>query len=358
MEVNSRKVVLVTGASGFLGQHIVWELQNEDIDEIRVFDCRPFEQKLDYTAKLPVKSYTGDIRVAQDLHEAMVGVNCVFHAAGMIDVRMFPDMKMLQDVNVNGTNNVIEACIAANVPHLIFTSTVDVSVGYAEIINGDESLPYPEHHLYVGYGTTKQEAEEAVLAANCRPLANGNGQTLHTLSLRPTVMYGEGDPYFVTSMLKQASSRKGTLPRLGSGQALFQCSYVGNIAWAHVCAMKALQSDDSVGGLAYFVNDDSPVRNVFDFVEPFLEVRGFHLSTFRLPFPPLYHTFRLLHGVMSLFRKISEINMVHSPSAIRYTNQSVYFKRMLAEEKLNYKPKYNYSDSLEKSLTFYRSISL
>lgn len=72
-----------------------------------------------------------------------------------------------------GTNNVIEACISANVPHLIFTSTVDVSVGYGEIINADESLPYPEHHLYKGYGTTKQEAEEAVLAANGRPLANG-----------------------------------------------------------------------------------------------------------------------------------------------------------------------------------------
>ena len=185
-----------------------------------------------------------------------------------------------------------------------------------------------------------------------------NGQTLHTVVLRPTVMYGEGDPYFVTSMLQQANSHGGTLPRLGSGQALFQCCYVGNVAWAHVCAMKALQSSDPVGGQAYFINDESPVRNAFDFAEPFLEVRGLRLSTFRLPFTPLYYTFRLLQGTLWLFRKICEINMVHSPAAIYYTNQTVYFKRTLAEEKLNYQPKYDYNESLEKSLTFYRSVSL
>lgn len=171
-------------------------------------------------------------------------------------------------------------------------------------------------------------------------------------------MYGEGDPYFVTTMLQQANSRNGTLHRLGSGQALFQCSYAGNVAWAHICAMKALQSNDSVSGLAYFVNDDNPVRNVFDFVEPFLQVRGFHLSSFRLPFSPLYHMFRLLQGVLWLIGKICKINMAISPAAILYTNQSVYFKRKLAEEKLSYKPKYNYSESLEKSLTFYRNVSL
>lgn len=85
-----------------------------------------------------------------------------------------------------GTNNVIEACIAASVPHLIFTSTIDVAVGYGDIINGDESLPYPEHHLYEGYGTSKQKAEEAVLAANSRPLAKGQFN-VYTRKLRKLV---------------------------------------------------------------------------------------------------------------------------------------------------------------------------
>lgn len=56
-----------------------------------------------------MKSYTGDIRVAQDVHEAVSGVSCVFHAAGAIDVRMFPDLKKMQDVNVNGEQAMINS---------------------------------------------------------------------------------------------------------------------------------------------------------------------------------------------------------------------------------------------------------
>lgn len=50
----------------------------------------------------------------------------------------------------------------------------------------------------------------------------GDGSCLYTLSLRPNVMYGEGDPYFIPNPLKIAKQNCGKLPRIGNGQALFQ----------------------------------------------------------------------------------------------------------------------------------------
>ena len=67
----------------------------------------------------------------------------------------------------------IDACVANNVPRLVLTSTVDVVVGYDDIIDGDETLPEPRHFLFPGYPDTKNRAEKMVLSANGTQLSNG-----------------------------------------------------------------------------------------------------------------------------------------------------------------------------------------
>lgn len=56
------------------------------------------------------------------------------------------------------------------------------------------------------------------------------------MSLRANVMYGEGDPYYVANGLRSAHGSGGTLYQVGDGSALFQPVYVGNTAWAFICA--------------------------------------------------------------------------------------------------------------------------
>ena len=151
--------------------------------------------------------------------------------------------------NFVGTANVIQACVEENVAQLVYTSTVDVVIGYDDIINGDEALTVPKKFLFHGYPETKHRAETLVTEANGRKLAKGlskfisynyffflflmcihfvflpnlgDGSVLHTLSLRPNVMYGELDPYYVTSGLVSAKQNNGTLLRIGNGTAKFQ----------------------------------------------------------------------------------------------------------------------------------------
>ena len=72
-----------------------------------------------------------------------------------------------------GTANVVQACVQCGVGVLVFTSTVDVAIGYREIVNGDESLPLPDQCLVPDYGHCKREAEKMVENADGRPLADG-----------------------------------------------------------------------------------------------------------------------------------------------------------------------------------------
>ena len=65
----------------------------------------------------------------------------------------------------------------------------------------------------------------------------GDGSVLHTLVLRPTIMYGELDPWYVVSGLRAARRRGGILLPVGDGRARLQVSYAGNVAWAHLCAL-------------------------------------------------------------------------------------------------------------------------
>ena len=62
----------------------------------------------------------------------------------------------------------IDSCIQNSVPRLIFTSTVDVVIGYDNIQDGDETLSRPRDFLFPGYPDTKYRAEESVIAANGR----------------------------------------------------------------------------------------------------------------------------------------------------------------------------------------------
>ena len=79
-----------------------------------------------------------------------------------------------------GTSNLVEACIKHGVKRLIYTSTIDVVIGYDDIRNGNEQLPVPKCLLFPGYPETKHRAEQLVLQAHGRKLMTaGNNLVVH-----------------------------------------------------------------------------------------------------------------------------------------------------------------------------------
>ncbi|CAG7706826.1 unnamed protein product [Allacma fusca] len=378
------EVILITGGSGFLGQHIVRVLQEraEGLKEIRIADTTPYIPKLPFQEKFPIKFYSADVTIEAQLDEPFDGATAVIHCAASIQVGHYVDRERSRDVNVNGTSNVVNKCQEWNVPKLVLTSTVDALIKKDSNFydQGEEGLKLPtreEDCLIGSYAFTKALSEEVVRGRKI--LANGND--LKTTILRPTVIYGELDPYYVPEVLRTAKVTWGYLPKpscLPKG-AVLQGTYAGNVAWAHVLAVtklreellsspdnksqKAEVEDDtsSVNGKVLFVTDDTPPEIMYDFMVPFLEVRGFSLVQLPLPLFMLAAWVWLVSSLIRLFpdswKRCAQANPVlPTYESFQMVHKMVHFSRARAIQCLNYSPIYGSTQAMELSAEYYKGI--
>jgi nucleoside-diphosphate-sugar epimerase len=124
-----------------------------------------------------------------------------------------------------------------------------VVAGSVPLRGVDESTPYPARYL-APYPRTKAAAEQAVRAAH--------GKDLRTVSLRPHLILGPGDPHLVPRLIDRA--RKGRLRLLGDGRNLVDVTYVEDAARAHLQALDALALPESpAAGRVYFLSQGQPM---------------------------------------------------------------------------------------------------
>ncbi|RXW24479.1 hypothetical protein EST38_g1331 [Candolleomyces aberdarensis] len=215
---------LVIGGSGFLGRHIVDQLRARG-DTVSVFDIVQRYHDVPF--------YSGDItddkQVAAALKQACSGTTCIIHTAS--PPAGLTDGSLYFKVNVDGTRAVIEAAVACGVRKLVFTSSAGVVFNGGDIIDVDERLPYPDVPLDA-YNDSKAKAEALVIASN------GKGGLL-TVALRPAGIFGPGDRQVMTG-LYQVYENNQTHFQIGDNTNLFDWTYVGNVARAHLLAADKL----------------------------------------------------------------------------------------------------------------------
>ncbi len=120
------RTLLITGGTGSFGNAIVRRFLNSDLGEIRIFS-RDEKKQEDMRLTLKndkVKFYIGDVRNYESVHEALRGVNYVFHAAALKQVPSceFYPMEAVR-TNILGADNVVRAAIANQVSRCVFLST-------------------------------------------------------------------------------------------------------------------------------------------------------------------------------------------------------------------------------------------
>ncbi len=147
------KKVLVTGADGFIGSHLVESLLEKNYD-VKAFSFYNSFNTWGWLDILPadklkeIEIFTGDIRDPNGVREAMTGCDIVFHLAALIAIPFSyhsPDSYV--DTNIKGTLNVLQAAKQLHLRRILITSTSEV-YGTAQYVPIDESHPFQGQSPY------------------------------------------------------------------------------------------------------------------------------------------------------------------------------------------------------------------
>lgn len=188
MSLFKNSTLLITGGTGSFGHTVLKHFLDTDIKEIRIFsrdEKKQDDMRHELQAHHPdtvskVKFYIGDVRNPQSVHDAMPGVDFIFHAAALKQVpscEFFP-MEAVR-TNVEGTNNVLHAAVEAGVKRVVCLST--------------DKAAYPINAM----GTSKAMMEH-VVRANAR-IAAERGDTVICCTRYGNVMCSRGSviPLFI-----------------------------------------------------------------------------------------------------------------------------------------------------------------
>jgi len=147
-------MIVVTGATGHIGNVLIRELvTRKEIVRALVMpndDCRSLTD-------LEIEVVRGDVTDLKSLESAFVGVNIVFHLAGIVTI-MLGTKKLLERVNVGGVRNVAIASRTCGVRRLVYTSSVHAITEPPHGTVIDESQPFDPDRVLGEYARSKAQA--------------------------------------------------------------------------------------------------------------------------------------------------------------------------------------------------------
>ena len=269
--------ILVVGGAGFIGSHVVAELLKTNVRKVVIYDNfvrGGLDNISSYLADPRVSVFAdgGDIRETDVLARAVSTADGVIHLAAMwlLHSRDYP--RTAFDVNVAGSFNVFEACVAAGTQRLVYSSSASV---YGDAVE----IPMTEEHPFNNrnfYGATKIAGE-----AMARAFSDRYG--LSYVGLRYMNVYGPGQD--------QQAAYSGVIPRVlnnvaagvapevnGDGTQAYDFVTARDVARCNVMALQSEVSDE-------FYNVGTGVQTtISQLIEEILRLTGSDLKPVYKPY--------------------------------------------------------------------------
>ncbi|XP_012073580.1 short-chain dehydrogenase/reductase family 42E member 1 isoform X2 [Jatropha curcas] len=270
----------------------------------------------------------------------------------------------VDEVNINGTCHVLEACIEFGIKRLVYVSTYNVVFGGKEIVNGNETLSYfPTDDHVDPYGRSKSIAEQLVLKYNGRPLKKNSGERLYTCAIRPAAIYGPGEERHFPRIVSFA--KLGMLPfRIGGSDVKTDWVYLDNLVLALILASMGLLDDIHVNGgrpvaagQPYFISDGSPI-NTFEFLQPLLRSLDYDLPKASISVPRALILARIFWGIYTLLYPWLNRWWLPQPfilpAEVYKVGVTHYFSYLKAKQELGYVPIVSPREGMAATITYWQ----
>jgi nucleoside-diphosphate-sugar epimerase/glyoxylase-like metal-dependent hydrolase (beta-lactamase superfamily II) len=321
--------ILVTGATGFVGSNVARALADAGHTVTAIGRNR-------YAAASNCNFTRVDLRNENQVLQACENQTVVIHsAAESSPYRTYAD---LSPTNVQGTENVINACLQQNVKRLIHISSTSIFFEYKDAIDIDDSQP-PAEKFACGYAQTKAEAEQLVLTA-------ARNKNLNAFVIRARAIFGPGDNALVPRILEAYDA--GKLRQIGSGNNSTDLTHVDNLVYAIALAI----ANGDQGGICT-VTGGPPVK-VWKVVRDILIATGRNKPLRSIPY-------RVANVAATTIEKLHRCFGLDEPKLTRFSvgllATSQTFTPTAAKKQLGYEPILPMDQAIADTIDSLRQIS-
>lgn len=324
-----KKVVLVTGASGYLGGRLCHALLDQG------FTVKAFARKTSDVSSLPQPTddggdlhlVYGDVTDYSSLLEASAGCHIIFHAAALVEP-WIPDPDKFNSVNVGGLRNVLKAYKETEtIEKIIYTSSF-FALGPTDGYIADETQVHPAKHFCTEYEKSKVVADKIVLDA----AAEG----VPIVPVYPGVIYGPGKVTtgnLVAHLLIERFS--GRLPGYVGEEQGFSFCHVDDVVQGHIAAI----TKGRQGERYLLTGENASFKDVFDIAA---EITQTSKPQFQIPL----FLVDAYGWVCILFSRITGTLPLISPPVVDVLRHQWAYTCEKAKNELDYNPR-----SLKEGLT-------
>lgn len=326
---------LVTGATGFLGSHLARALV-EGGHTVRALVRSTSNRSL--LRGLDIEYVEGYLQDARSLRKAAEGQDVVFHTAAM--VVEWGKKEDFFRINVDGTRNLLDACLAAGVQRCIHTSSLTVLGIHFDTTALDEQSPYTDKHFEL-YTETKIQSEKLVIEY-------ARTKNLPAIIIRPGIIWGPGDTTFLPRLHPLAKYH--LLCYISGGHNPLCLSYVANLVDALILAA---ESPGAVGSI-YNITDSETVtsRMFFSGLSKALDCSP---PFYSLPYSIVYGLGGLSEVAAKLLRFKNEPLLTRFAVNLLSCRGTYHIEK--ARQELGYNPRVTFEEGMKNIARWHRNSS-
>lgn len=328
-----RPTILVTGASGFIGSHLVKKLVSQSIP-VRVL-VRPSSGGLGFLNKMDVEIVNGDLSNPASVCKAVEGIETVYH----VGAAMSGDWEVHRQSTVEGTQNIIDAVQKIDLKHLVYLSSMIVydllSAPNGTII--DESWPTEKKPQKMGsYSKAKLKAEQIMMEAHSR-------SGLPISVIRPGIVIGPPGRVFFPHMGYVLKDKMFIV--LGSGLNVLPLVYIDNL----INALELCAAQNNAFGKVYNIVDDGSIT-VMEYLNRFIEVTRLPSKIVKVPFALPYFA----SGMYEVAASLGVVKKgVTSIRQLKWKHKSLHFSNEAAKKDFDWRCEIPMDEALTRTFQWY-----